>query len=85
MLQQERKTIGHNMVSWPNLPRLYVNATSEEDTILESADRFNNAIGITVESVYNAPKNHGETANLDAIFPLPAFGEVKNITFGGKK
>lgn len=77
VIEIDKNNKGYEVVSWPNLPRMIVLAAAEDEAILESANRFNNVIGITVESVYNVPKYVSEGTLFDAIFMLPCFDDVR--------
>lgn len=78
IVELEKKASAQDVVSWMNLPRLVATiSTSGESLIPEKANRNNNVIGVTVESIYNAPDSIPEGTAFGALFPVARFSDVR--------
>lgn len=79
VVEKGRNVSSKELVSWNKLPILRVVASIEDNqSVFNNLNDGYNILGITVESVYNAPDYLNEGTSAEAAILVPIFGDVGN-------
>ncbi|XP_049835099.1 uncharacterized protein LOC126278868 [Schistocerca gregaria] len=75
LLEQDKKVVGQEVITWPNLPRMLVSAEVCELMLPSMQRKFQNILHVTVESLHNLLPEMTENITYRAAIAFPTYSE----------